>query len=106
MILRETNRRWEVVRIGRPQLTKELSDAVQGQAPEKGVRHEEFFEVTIPALSLDFVGRREDTRVFLTSLVNEPRYELQAGETLDAREVFERLTPFAQQLVTGPRIAN
>jgi hypothetical protein len=107
MVLREADGRWEVVRIGRAELTQRLLDEIHGQTPEKRARQrDDFFEASIPALSLDFLGRRENDRVFLTSLVDEPQYELQAGETLDARELFRRLTPFAQQLVTGPRIAN
>jgi hypothetical protein len=104
--LRRTNGRWEVARLGRPQLTKELSDVIQRPAMATQVPREAFFEVNIPALSLDFVGRRADTRILLTPLVSEPQYELQAGETLDAGQVFERLAPFAQQLRTGPFIAD
>jgi hypothetical protein len=106
MTLRQTQGGWEVARIGRPQLTKELLGAIKPPAPAAQAPGDAFFEVTIPALNLEFVGRREDTRVLLTSLVSEPLYELQAGETLDARQVFDHLAPFAEQLETEPLIAN
>jgi hypothetical protein len=106
--LRRTNGGWEVARIGRPQLSKEISQVIQASAPGAPLapRPGTFFEVTIPALSLEFVGQRADNRILLTSLVNEQLYDLQTGQTLDAREVFERLVPFARQLRTGPFIVD
>lgn len=106
--LRSTNGGWEVARIGRPQLIKEISQVIQAStpgaplAPQAGT----FFQVTVPALSLEFVGQRADNRILLTSLVNEQLYELQAGQTEDARQVFERLAPFVRQLRTGPFIVD
>jgi hypothetical protein len=74
--LRLTSGTWEVERIGRPELTKRLSEVIQASAPGAplGARAASFFQVSILGLNLDFVGQRADTRILLTSVVDDPLY--------------------------------
>lgn len=54
--------------------------------------------VNIPALNLSFVGHRgDDGKLVLTSLVDAPAYNLSAGKTISAEELFALLAPVAQK---------
>jgi hypothetical protein len=106
LTLRLTNGGWEVARVGRPQLTSRLVEIMQPPGLATQIPSGAFFEVSIPALNLEFVGRRQGSSILLVSVVSEPRYDLQAGVAIDAGQVFERLAPFAQQLETGPLLAE
>ena len=54
------------------------------------------FLVRVPALGLQFVGRREGERVMLTLTTPDPRLKLQPGAATPAEQVLPQLVPIAQ----------
>jgi hypothetical protein len=56
----------------------------------------EYFEVTIPALNLTFIGSRVNNQVFLTPIANSARFGFVNGVTLTAENVFTAVLPAAQ----------
>jgi hypothetical protein len=54
------------------------------------------FLVRVPALGLQFVGRRANDRVLLTLTTADPRLKLRPGAEMPAEQVFQQLVPIAQ----------
>jgi hypothetical protein len=54
------------------------------------------FLVRVPALGLQFVGRRVDDRVMLRLTTPDPRLKIQPGTELPAETVLEQLAPVAR----------
>jgi hypothetical protein len=52
--------------------------------------------VHVAALNLYFLGYRVDGRLMLTPLENHPAYQLEAGSSLAADQVFATLAPIAR----------
>lgn len=98
--------KWQVAKFGRPALTKGLTEAVRKQAVPGGTSQESSFEVNIPALNLYFVAQQAGSRLLLTPVLDDARFGLKQGETMDAQQVFARLVPYARQLKTGSYLSD
>jgi len=86
---------WSATEYGGPMLMKALA-AVR--------KDEDEFIVSVPALNLYFVANRSDSELFLTPIIDDPRFEFVAGNVLSAKEAFERILPAAieqEDLPTG-----
>ncbi len=53
--------------------------------------------VRIPALNLFFLGHRVEGKLMLTPLMDDPRYQLKAGEAVPAEKVFDAVLPDAKR---------
>jgi hypothetical protein len=106
VVMRQIEGKWQVARIGRPALTQSLTDIVRKRVAMGRAPAEALFEVEIPALSLYFVGREADSRLMLTSTVDDARFDLKQGEELDAQQLFARIAPYARDLKTGPHLSD
>jgi hypothetical protein len=106
MVMRQINGKWQVASFGRPVLTKALTETIQEQAEKTKASAASFFEVKIPALNLVFVARQEGSRLLLTPVIDDPRFELKQGQEVDAQQLFARLVPYAKELKTGPYLSD
>lgn len=96
-LLRKANQ-WRTVSFGGSQLAKarsQVREAVVVQVPGGAA---ETFQVRIPALNAVFVGHRVNGPLMLTPVITMPDLGLQAGRTMQAREVLELVQPIAQQI--------
>jgi len=98
--------KWQVAKLGRPALTRVLTDAARRQAATGATSQEASFEVNIPALNLYFAGQQVGPRLLLTPVLDDTRFGLKQGETMDAQQVFARLVPYARELKTGPYLSD
>jgi hypothetical protein len=106
VVMHQIEGKWQVAKFGRPELTRALTAVIRKYPATGGTPAQALFEVKIPALNLYFVGREVESRLLLTSVVDDPRFDLKRGEELDAQKIFSRLAPYARELKTGPYITD
>jgi hypothetical protein len=92
---------WKATVFGGPMFGK-LFFSARGQrsSESEGVS---FFAVTVPALSLYFLGAKKGTEVMLEPLIDDVAAELKAGIALPANRVFAKLVPVARAYNGLPR---
>lgn len=56
-----------------------------------------YFVVQAPALNAYFVGYRQEGKLMLASLIDDPDMNLKAGTALPAEQVFDQLHPLAER---------
>jgi hypothetical protein len=71
--------------------TSELGNAAVAQLVSRYRQGSGDFVVHVPALKSYFVAHRVEGTLELTPVMDDPRTQLKAGETLPARDVFTRL---------------
>ncbi len=106
VVMRETDGKWQVARFGRPALTQRLTEIARKRGSMDRAESEKLFEVEIPALSLYFVGRGDESHLRLTSTADDSRFDLRQGEELDAQQLFAKIAPYARELKTGPHLSD
>lgn len=104
--MRNVEGKWQVASFGRPAFTRALSEIRQRQSETTKSPSESFFEVRIPALNLSFIGQQARGRLLLTSVTTDARFKLEAGQTMDAQQIFSVIAPYARQLKTGPYLSD
>ena len=88
--------RWAPVAYGGATLAA-LVDKVRPRAEGRGQAGGDRVIVRIPALNLYFLGHQDAGKLMLTPVVDEPRYELKAGEAVPAEKVFDAVLPDAKR---------
>jgi hypothetical protein len=78
----KNNKGWKAIEYGSPKLINLLLRFRKAKSD---------FVVWVPGMSLHFIGKREDGKIKLASVVGLPQYEFVAGEFVPAGEVFARL---------------
>lgn len=89
----EANGKWKATGFGPANLAKQIARAktVAGAAEADAIL------VHVAPFNLYFTGHRADGRLMLTPVSDYPSFNLKAGASLSADEVFRSLVPFAQQ---------
>jgi len=101
--LEKEDNAWKAVAFGAPALTQAVTrtrDAVVGSTH---VSASDLFQVRIPAFNLVFVGSLNGDRLMLTPVTDAPQYDLKAGATVAASDLFTRLKPEAEKDKGLPR---
>jgi hypothetical protein len=105
-VVRKIEGKWQIARFGRPALTQALVGTAQKQPAGAPAAALSLFEVEIPALNLYFVGKKLDSRLMLTPVADDSRFDLKQGEAVDAQQLFAKIAPYAKQMKTGPNVVN
>jgi hypothetical protein len=98
--------KWGIVSLGRPALTKALTETRQRQAAATQVPRDAYFAVHVPALGHHFIAYRSGGNLLLVPLTSEPALGWEEGQAVDAQRAFTALVPEAKALQTGPEIVN
>lgn len=101
--LKKQGSEWRAVSFGSPLRAKSLNGARAAVVKRDRRQAAEFFEVTIPALNLNFVGHVADGKLMLTSVADVDMYDLKSTGTQPAKKVFLRLKPEAERHDGLPR---
>jgi hypothetical protein len=88
---------WAAVSFGNAGLAERVATMRTRIAATAEGEPSEFAIVQVPALGIYFLGHRDrQGELQLTPLTDHPTFELRAGQTLPAREVFASLVPAAR----------
>lgn len=79
---------WKATSFGQPTLAK----ALFGAKPRAGS-----IFVQVPAFNLAFLGHRDNGKLMLTATMDDARFDLKAGTTIAAADLFAKLAPVAQK---------
>lgn len=88
----QANGKWRATGFGPANLAKQVE-----RASKAGAASGAQILVHVAAFNLYFVGTRVENRLVLTPVGDYASYNLKAGASLPAEEVFTALVPFAQQ---------
>jgi len=88
---------WETVSVGAPNKTRSIDSLRTRLAQQEGQSPEAYFEVRIPALSIQFLGIQRGGQLFLTPLWSDPRFQFVVGTTLPASDAFARMVQAARE---------
>jgi hypothetical protein len=90
----QSNGRWRATGFGPANLAKQIDRARKTGAANANAQQ---LLVHVAPFNLYFVGHRVEGKLMLTPVADYSTYNLKAGATLSADEVFNALVPFAQQ---------
>jgi hypothetical protein len=91
---------WKPVSFGSPGRTRTVSE-VRAASARDG-KTSDFSLVVVPALYVQFLGRLEGGRLWLTPLRDDQSLEFKKGAELPAELVFGKLAPLASKLQQAP----
>jgi len=89
----QSSGKWRATGFGPANLAKQIDRARKAGGTASGAQ----ILVHVAPFNLYFVGNRVENRLVLTSAGDYSSYNLKAGASLPAEEVFAALVPFAQQ---------
>lgn len=101
--LKKQNTKWQPVSFGSSILVKALNAARGTVSKRDGHQASDFFEVTIPALNLFFVGHVAGGKLMLTPVTDMDVYDLKTTVAQPAEKIFLRLKPEAERHEGLPR---
>jgi hypothetical protein len=88
---------WTAASFGAPRYGK-LVDEVRSRLVEPAsAPPEDLFEVRVPALNVGFVGSRSGGALFLTPIVDDPRFGFERGGTLPAVQALQAMVTAARE---------
>jgi hypothetical protein len=99
--LAKVNGAWTHVISGRPLFAATIFTARSDDAAKSRVLETRYVEVSVPALSMEFIGRAGGTGLVLIPLRDYPALALMGGQTYSAADVFQRLSAVARRNNTG-----
>ena len=97
IILRKGKEGWKTSDMGGGNLARLASQARDASAKATNLALPDFFMVQIPALNTYFVGYRQETKLMLAPLIDDPNVNLKAGASLPAEQVFDQLHSLAEK---------
>lgn len=87
---------WKPVRYGDASKSATIQRVLGVQMRARSAHPLSFFEVTVPALGVFFLGHFQGGRLLLTPLRNDARFGFVQGKTEDGRVALTKLVPAAQ----------
>jgi hypothetical protein len=96
VFLKAAGSRYVPVGLGEPNQTRLVVAALEVAAKVHRVAADSLALLRIPGLFLSFIARQSSGGLLLTSIEDEPTYQLRAGEEIRSEALLARLKPFAQ----------
>lgn len=87
---------WSPVSYGGANLVKALGQRRSEHAASQKTAAPAYFEVHVAALNMYFLGFREEGKLMLIPLVDDPQYKFAAGTPVPAADAFAALVPAAK----------
>lgn len=87
---------WKQIAVGKTELMRLVGQAKQEVSSQKGFA-ELHFIVRIPAMNLAFIGYRNEGKLMLVPLLDDPRFDFKTGTVIPASEVFKKIAPAARE---------
>jgi hypothetical protein len=97
IVLQKGKEGWKASDFGGGNFARLVATAREQSAKTTNLPVNAFFVVQVPALNAYFLGFREQGKLKLSSLVDDPTLKLSAGAARPAEEVFGELTSFARK---------
>jgi len=94
---------WQAVSFGRIGSLTTLSITRTQNAEKDKMLDTAYFIVQVPALNYEFIGYSLDDRLFLTPIEDDLRYDMKAGTSMQAGDIFNSLVPEARRHKGQPR---
>lgn len=95
LTVRKQGGRWESESFGGGTYARLLTETRDRLAAENAGA--ELLEVRVPALNVAFVGVRKGGDLLLAPIQDDPRFKLERGKALPARDVLQALQPAARE---------
>jgi hypothetical protein len=100
VLVEKQGEQWSAVGFGGANLAKALGQRRSANSAVSEAAAPSYFEVHVAALSMYFLGYRQENRLMLVPLVDDPKYKFSAGTPVPADNVFAVLAPAAKALQT------
>lgn len=88
---------WTPVSYGGANYSDQMTSLRSELAERDGRNEGSYFEVRVPALNLVMLGTERENELFLTSFLDDARFDLHRGEMLPADMILERLLRVARE---------
>ncbi len=96
VLVQKQGEQWSPVRYGGANLVKALAQRRSENSATVKAAAPAYFEVHVAALNLYFLGYRQEAKLMLIPLADDPQYKLTAGTPLLAADAFVILVPAAK----------
>jgi hypothetical protein len=96
VVVEKQSEQWSPVSYGGTNLVKALAQRRAGNSAMVRAAAPTYFEVHVAALNMYFLGYRQETKLMLIPLVDDPKYKFVAGTPVLAADAFTALVPAAQ----------
>jgi hypothetical protein len=97
IILQKSKEGWKASDFGGPNFARLVTRARDESVKATSLPLTAYFVVQAPALNAYFLGYRQDDKLMLVSLIDDPALNLRAGTALPAEQVFEDLSAVARK---------
>jgi hypothetical protein len=97
IVLQKGKEGWKASDFGGGNFARLVATAREQSAKTTNLPVNAFFVVQVPALNAYFLAFREQGKLMLSSLVDDPTLKLSAGAARPAEEAFGGLVPFARK---------
>jgi hypothetical protein len=96
VVVEKQGEQWSPVSYGGANLVKALGQRRSEHAATMKTAAPAYFEVHVAALNLYFLGYRQESKLMLIPLVDDPQYKFTAGTPVPAADAFAALVPAAK----------
>lgn len=100
VLVEKQGEQWSAVGFGGANLVKALGQRRSENSTMSKGAAASYFEVHVAALNMYFLGYRQEKRLMLVPLVDDPQYKFSAGKPIPAADAFITLVPVAKALRT------
>ena len=97
IVLQKGKEGWKTSDFGGANFARLVTRARDESAKATNLAPAAYFVVQAPALNVYFLGYRQDGKLMLTPLIDDPDMNLKAGTALPAEQVFDQLRPLAEK---------
>jgi len=97
IVLQKSKEGWKASDFGGANFARLITRARDESAKATNLAPAAYFVVQAPALNASFLGYRQDDKLMLASIIDDPEMNLKAGASLPAEQVFEQLRPLAEK---------
>ena len=97
IVLQKGKEGWKASDFGGANFARLVSRARDESTKTTNLSPNAYFVVQAPALNAYFLGYRQNDKLMLVSLIDDPALNLHAGSALSAEQLFDQLRPIAQK---------
>lgn len=97
IVLQKGKEGWKASDFGGANFARLITRARDESAKATNLAATAYFVVQVPALNAYFLGYRQDGKLMLASVIDDPEMNLRAGASLPAEQVFDQLRPLAEK---------
>jgi hypothetical protein len=96
IVVQKAEKGWQASDFGGANFARLVTEARERTAKATSQPSNSFFLVQVPALNVYFIGYLEEGKLMLSSIIDDPKMNLRAGNPLPAEQIFTELSTVAQ----------